>query len=374
MKKHLARGLAASLAALMPLSLAVHTASPASAAPVSAQDIAGNAQGAGLRWDKLPDTVVRDPKGHWLDNFDDLKSSGHNIRVATATSPAMGGMEIPLVIIGPKGKKLSETEGLPTLYLLNGADGGEGRANWIRQSDIIEYYGENLDANIVIPMSGAFSYYTDWVNEYSAAGYKPMWETFLSKELPQTLEKELRSNGKRAIAGMSMSATSSLNLAVHNPGFYDSVGSFSGCASTTQGLAPTFIDITLSRGNTSIDEMWGGANSETARYNDALLNADKLVNQPNLYVSNASGLVGEHDVLGSERINGNVPNALTIAVEGGVIEAATNGCTHDLDVKLRSLGKKDATFNFRNAGTHQWGYWQDDLRDYLPVLKKAFGN
>ena len=51
MKKHLARGLAASLAALMPLSLAVHTASPASAAPVSAQDIAGNAQGAGLRWD-----------------------------------------------------------------------------------------------------------------------------------------------------------------------------------------------------------------------------------------------------------------------------------------------------------------------------------
>src|SRR5699024_3229325 len=117
--------------------------------------------------------------------------------------------------------------------------------------------------------------------------YKPMWETFLTKELPQTIEEALKANGKRAIAGMSMSATSSLNLAAHNQGFYDSVGSFSGCASTTQGLAPTFIDITLSRGNTSIDEMWGGANSETARYNDALLNADKLVNQPNLYVSNA---------------------------------------------------------------------------------------
>ena len=374
MKKYLARGLAASLAALMPLSMAAHSASSASAAPVSAQAVAGNAKAEELRWDELPGTVNPSTNGRWVGKIKELKNAGHNVRFATATSPAMGGLEIPLVVIGPEGKKLDETAGLPTLYMLNGADGGEGRANWINQSDIVEYYGKNLNANVVIPMSGAFSYYTDWVNKYSKVGYKPMWETFLTKELPQTIEEALKANGKRAIAGMSMSATSSLNLAAHNPGFYDSVGSFSGCASTTQGLAPTFIDITLSRGNTSIDEMWGGANSETARYNDALLNADKLVNQPNLYVSNASGLVGEHDVLGSERINGNVPNALTIAVEGGVIEAATNGCTHDLDVKLRSLGKKDATFNFRNAGTHQWGYWQDDLRDYLPVLKKAFGN
>ena len=374
MKKYLARGLAASLAALMPLSMAAHSASSASAAPVSAQAVAGNAKAEELRWDELPGTVNPSTNGRWVGKIKELKNAGHNVRFATATSPAMGGLEIPLVVIGPEGKKLDETAGLPTLYMLNGADGGEGRANWINQSDIVEYYGKNLNANVVIPMSGAFSYYTDWVNKYSKVGYKPMWETFLTKELPQTIEEALKANGKRAIAGMSMSATSSLNLAAHNPGFYDSVGSFSGCASTTQGLAPTFIDITLSRGNTSIDEMWGGANSETARYNDALLNADKLVNQPNLYVSNASGLVGEHDVLGSERINGNVPNALTIAVEGGVIEAATNGCTHDLDVKLRSLGKKDATFNFRNTGTHQWGYWQDDLHDYLPVLKKAFGS
>ena len=79
-------------------------------------------------------------------------------------------------------------------------------------------------------------------------------------------------------------------------------------------------------------------------------------------------------MLSSDRVNGQLSSAMTVAVEGGVIEAATNGCTHDLDVKLRHLGKKDATFNFRNTGTHQWGYWQDDLRGYLPVLKRAFGN
>ena len=374
MKKYLARGLAASLAALMPLSMATHTASSASAAPVSAQAVAGNAKAAELYWDELPGTVNPSTNGRWVSKVKELKREGHNVTYAYATSPAMGGLEIPLVVIGPKGKKLRETAGLPTLYMLNGADGGEGRANWINQSDIIDYYGKNLNANIVIPMSGAFSYYTDWVSKYNKAGYKPMWETFLTKELPQTIEKELKANGKRAIAGMSMSATSSLNLAAHNQGFYDSVGSFSGCASTTKGLAPAFIGITLARGGTNVNEMWGGSHTPAALRDDALVNAKDLVKQPNLYVSNASGLVGKHDVLSSERVRGDLSAATTVAVEGGVIEAATNGCTHDLDVKLRSLGKKDATFNFRNTGTHQWGYWQDDLRDYLPVLNKAFGN
>ncbi|TYR15140.1 alpha/beta hydrolase [Corynebacterium urealyticum] len=374
MKKYLARGLAASLAALMPLSMATHTASSASAAPVSAQAVAGNAKAAELYWDELPGTVNPSTNGRWVSEVKKLKSTGHNVTYAYATSPAMGGLEIPLVVIGPKGKKLRETAGLPTLYMLNGADGGEGRANWINQSDIIDFYGKNLNANIVIPMSGAFSYYTDWVNKYSRADYKPMWETFLTKELPQTIEKELKANGKRAIAGMSMSATSSLNLAAHNQGFYDSVGSFSGCASTTKGLAPAFIGITLARGGTNVNEMWGGSHTPAALRDDALVNAKNLVKQPNLYVSNASGLVGKHDVLSSERVRGDLSAATTVAVEGGVIEAATNGCTHDLDVKLRFLGKKDATFNFRNTGTHQWGYWQDDLRDYLPVLNKAFGN
>src|SRR5699024_6106781 len=117
MKKHLARGLAASLAALMPLSMAAHTASSASAAPVSAQAVAGNAKATELYWDKLPGTVNPSENGRWVSKVEELKRAGHNVSYATATSPAMGGMEIPLVIIGPEGKKLGETAGLPTLYL-----------------------------------------------------------------------------------------------------------------------------------------------------------------------------------------------------------------------------------------------------------------
>ena len=63
MKKYLARGLAASLAVAMPLSMAAHTASSASAAPVSAQAVAGNAK---LYWDELPGTVNPSTNGLWV--------------------------------------------------------------------------------------------------------------------------------------------------------------------------------------------------------------------------------------------------------------------------------------------------------------------
>ena len=31
------------------------------------------------------------------------------------------------------------------------------------------------------------------------------------------------------------------------------------------------------------------------------------------------------------------------------------------------------TYNFRPQGTHQWGYWQDDLRDFWPIVTKGLG-
>ena len=78
MKKYLARGLAASLAALMPLSMATHTASSASAAPVSAQAVAGNAKAAELYWDELPGTVNPSTNGRWVNKVKELNPAGRH--------------------------------------------------------------------------------------------------------------------------------------------------------------------------------------------------------------------------------------------------------------------------------------------------------
>ncbi|MCX2162631.1 alpha/beta hydrolase [Corynebacterium auriscanis] len=308
-----------------------------------------------------------------------------NVFETTAYSPSMD-RNIPVVVIQPYDK--AKRKNAPTLYMLNGADGGEGAANWLAQSDVVTYYGGNrgnfknvdkspgIGANIVIPMAGKYSYYTDWqksVPQLQGGSKKPQkWETFLTKELPQSIEPFLGANGKRGIAGLSMAATSVLNLAQHNPGFYDTVGSFSGCAATTTGAAPDLINITLNRGGTSINDMWGGRNTALARYNDPQLNVAKLKNQKNMYISNGSGIAGPHDLLGSERVGKNSSASATVIVEGGVIEAATNWCTHEFRARTRALGIP-VTYNFRPTGTHQWGYWQDDMRDFWPVATKGLG-
>ena len=418
MKRTIFRATAAAMAVLAPIS-ATHFVAPA-------------AMAADQEADQEHDTVLSEQqtpyqpsdKTAWRSFIANYNKAGYdNVREISAYSEAMN-RYVPLVLIQPLDRE--KRVNAPTLYLLNGADGGEGRANWLAQTDIIEYYGGNegkrpdqkksvqqgykemtspgIGANVVIPMAGAFSYYSDWENQNTAlqgvgkggapAGKKQAWETFMTKELPAAIEafqvgdpeKEDEdgnvvaparapyniANSNKAIAGMSMTGTTSLLYAQHNEGMYKAVGSFSGCAATTSPLGSTFVNITLNRGGSSMNQMWGGTNTATARDNDALLNAGKLKGQENIYVSNGSGLAGKHDLPTSKRVNGNLSASGTVIVEGGVIEAATNGCTHDLKNRTDALGIP-VTYNFRPQGTHQWGYWQDDTRDFWPVLVKGLG-
>lgn len=292
-----------------------------------------------------------------------IQSYGSRVQEMWAYSPSMERL-IPLVVIK------APQEQAPTVYLLNGGDGGEGIANWVIQTDAIDFYLDK-NVNVVIPMSGKFSYYTDWVESNSTLGGKQYWETFLVKELPGPMEALLNANGKRSILGMSMSATTTLLYAQHYPGFYDAVGSFSGCAQTNDPLGRLSLWATLERGNATPEQMWGPVNSPYSLYNDALINAEKLRGTA-IYVSNASGMAGSWDLLTSPRIRGNSANSATSIIEGGIIEATTNMCTHNLKAKLDSY-RIPATFNFRPTGTHSWGYWQDDLRYSWPVIATAMG-
>lgn len=278
-----------------------------------------------------------------------------------AFSPSMQ-RDVPFVIIP------AHEANRPTIYLLNGADGGEGTANWIMQTNVIDFYREK-NVNVVIPMSGELSYYTDWVTEQPRLGGKQMWETFLTKELPGPMEKHLNSSNKRAIVGMSMSATTSLLYAQHNPGFYDAVGAYSGCASTSRGVSVAWIDEVLKRGGLNHTQMWGPLGTPTWHYNDALINAEKL-RGTEVYASNGSGMSGEYDMLSNPRVKSPIQQGVNKVVGGG-IEAATNQCTHDLKAKMDQLGIP-GDFKFRPTGTHSWGYWEEDMHTSWPTYERAF--
>ncbi|MDK8478639.1 alpha/beta hydrolase family protein [Corynebacterium pseudodiphtheriticum] len=302
-----------------------------------------------------------------------IAEKGNRVQEVTVYSPSMD-RKIPVVTI-----KADESAGpRPTLYLLNGAGGGEQSANWIVQTDAVDFYLEK-NINVVIPMRGAFSYYTDWNETPTGSKYlqgPQKWETFLINELPGPIENYLGANGKRGIAGMSMSATSSLLLAAHNPGMFDATGSFSGCAETNSPMGRAAVGLTVNRGGAHPDQVWGPMGSQRALENDALLQAEFLRGTA-IYVSNATGLIGERETAEGLRAQGIPEQALSanqanLAIAGGGIEAVTNACTHRFVAKLNHLGIP-VHHHKPAVGTHTWSYWQDDLRTSWPTFANAFG-
>ncbi|RVW10603.1 esterase family protein [Prescottella agglutinans] len=307
-------------------------------------------------------TAAADVSGAYL--VDTTKNSDRKVTISVF-SPAMG-RNIPLEVILPA----DTSEPRPTLYLLNGAGGGEDSATWQRRTDVMDFF-EDKNVNVVTPLEGAFSYYTDWQKDDPKLG-RQKWQTFLLEELPPVIDKEFGTNKVQSVAAISMTATSVLNLAIAKPGFYRAVGSYSGCAETSTLIGQNAIQIVTGiRGGADITNMWGPLDGPGWVENDPVVNAEKL-RGTELYITTASGLPGPHETLDGPGIDGQ-PNVLADRVMGGgVIELVTNYCTRNLANRLADL-QIPATFDFKPTGTHTWGYWQDDLHNSWPVIARSMG-
>ena len=316
----------------------------------------------------------------WVEQVDHNNVLSYNVY-----SPSMR-RDIPVAVIPATDRAGERVSGAPTLYLLNGAGGAEQNQDWLTLHTTKDYF-KGKRVNVVIPQAGAFSYYTDWVAPNVRSMYlngPQKWETFLTRELPGPIERILGANRNRAIAGFSMSGTSALVLPEHNPGMYKAAASFSGCAATSTPAGYNFARLTVNRASSVPDfktvtpeMMWGPMGGKYNRWNDALLNAEKL-RGTKLYVSSGTGLAGRPDQV-SYLLGIGAPEpaahlgAATLQIEGGVIEAAINSCTHDLKAKLDGL-KIPAHFELRNVGTHSWPYWRDDLdKAWRTTIAPALG-
>lgn len=259
----------------------------------------------------------------------------------------------------------------PTVYLLNGAGGGVDGMDWYTQTDVVSFFADK-NVNVVTPVGGAYSYYTDWQHDDRVLG-RNKWETFLTRELPPLVDQLLKTNGRNVIAGISMAATSVLNLAAHNPGLFRAVGSYSGCASTTDPLGRAYVKTVVSMAlGTDVKNMWGPDGDPDWVRNDAVVNADKLRGTA-LYISNGSGLAGASDTFDGTNPNGPGFVLLNQMVVGGAIEVATGDCTRRLKSALEKLDIP-AHFELRERGTHSWGYWQDDLHNSWPMFEQALAD
>ncbi|MFF0813983.1 alpha/beta hydrolase [Rhodococcus sp. NPDC003318] len=294
--------------------------------------------------------------GSVLDHVDEVGDRQLNMYVYSAAMEKV----VLLEVIRPADPSVPR----PTLYLLNGAGGGEDTATWQAKTDVVDFFAHE-NVNVVIPVGGAYSYYTDWQRSDPVLGLNK-WTTFLTEELPPIVDATLGTTGVNAIAGLSMSGTSVLSLAQAAPTLYRAVGAFSGCAETSTPPGRDYVNFVVGFRGGDVANMWGPPDSPDWVANDPVVNAEKL-RGVDLYITNGTGLPGPHETLAGPDVDGDVGVLANQVIVGGVIEAGTNQCTHRLADRLGELGIP-ATYDFRPTGTHSWGYWQDDLHNFWPMI------
>jgi diacylglycerol O-acyltransferase / trehalose O-mycolyltransferase len=299
--------------------------------------------------------------GSVLDHINKIDDRQWTMHVYSAAMEKM----IELEVIRPADTSMPR----PTLYLLNGAGGGEQSVTWRTMTDADDFFADK-NVNVVIPIGGAYSYYTDWRNPDPVLGVSK-WTTFFTEELPPIVDAALGTTGVNAIAGLSMAGTSVLSLAESAPSLYRAVGAYSGCAETSTAPGRSYVTFVVSVRGGDVANMWGLPDDPAWVANDPVVNAEKL-RGIKLYVSNGSGLPGHHDTLNGPDVNGDVGVLANQVIAGGIIEAGTNQCMYRLADRLSVLGIP-ATFDFKPTGTHSWGYWQDDLHNSWPMIADAIG-
>lgn len=259
----------------------------------------------------------------------------------------------------------------PALYLVNGAGGGTDLATWWHNTDVGDFLATK-DVNIIMPVGGAWAYYTDWKREDPVLGLNK-WHTFFLEELPPLVDAALGTNGLNAIAANSMTATAVLQMAEMKPGLYKSVAGYSGCAQISDPIGKQFVKLVVETwGGGDTRNMYGPDDDPAWVENDPVVNAERL-RGTQLFISTGSGLPGMHDTMNSPfTLDKNPLGLANQLVVGGVIEVATNWCTHNLQDRLDEL-QIPATFEFAPEGTHSWGYWQDAFYRSWPILASGLG-
>ncbi|WP_459546230.1 alpha/beta hydrolase [Nocardia sp. X0981] len=253
----------------------------------------------------------------------------------------------------------------PTLYLLDGVDGGP-TSGWLTRGGAAEFFADK-PVDVVLTTGGTASMYADWLRVDAALGLN-RWETFLTEELPPVVEKYLGSTGTRAIAGVSMGAQAAMMLTQRHQGFYRGVAGLSGCYSTADQLGRAVTIMTVASRGGNPENLFGPPASPEWPAHDSLLGAERL-RGTRIYVSVANGAPSGAALMSI----GDGPEILAVLLGGGsLLEAGARLCTERLAARLDELGIP-AVIDFLPEGMHAWPDFEVQLRRSWPTLSSALG-
>lgn len=247
----------------------------------------------------------------------------------------------------------------PEVWALDGLRAVDTENGWTIHTNIETFYADK-NVNVILPVGGEASFYTDW--EGPAAGKNYKWESFLLNELPAVLQNGYRSNGQRAITGLSMGGTAAMNLAQHRPDMFNFVGSFSGYLDTTSFGMPEMISGALVEGGGyEVNNMWGRPINQRWIDNDPKLGIEALKGKT-VYVSAGNGV----DDFGKP---GSVATGPSNEAGKG-LEVASRMTTQTFVDRANKAGVP-VIAQFRPSGVHNWPYWQFEMGQAWPHMADA---
>lgn len=262
-------------------------------------------------------------------------------------SPSMNKVVVNDVFKAPK-------SGAPTLYLLPGIDGGDdldgprppGTKSWFGMTDIQGFFADK-NVNVVSPLGGAFSWYTNWVNDGSK-----QYQTYMTQELPPLINAQYKANGRNAVGGLSSTGGTAIDYAVQAPGVYRAVGSYSGFPSSSDPDEMQDISLTLSGGGASAEAMWGPFGSPDWVAHDPSKNVTKLKGVA-VYAAASGGPQGEVDRL---------PDGFGNNFAGGFIEGKVADSTKRFADAAAAAGVP-IHYVVRPEGSHTWGLFESEMQE-----------
>ncbi|MFT3660506.1 MAG: alpha/beta hydrolase-fold protein [Gordonia sp. (in: high G+C Gram-positive bacteria)] len=250
----------------------------------------------------------------------------------------------------------------PQLYTLDGLRAQDDQNGWIINTDIESFYRDK-NVNVVLPVGGESSFYTDWKQPDRGKNYQ--WETFLMRELPLILEGQWRSTDVRGVQGLSMGGTAAMMLAVRTPGFFRFAASYSGILQLTSYGMPQAIQFALrDGGGYDAMKMFGEPSDPAWAEHDPYVLADRL-RGTSLYISSGNGVIGPHDR------PSDIP-LLATNYSGVGLEALSRTTSQQFATKLAKAGIP-AQAVYRPSGTHTWPYWEFEMKQSWPQIASALG-
>lgn len=240
-----------------------------------------------------------------------------------------------------------------TVILLDGMRAQYDYNGWEINTNVQEMVKSGV--NVVEPIGGPASFYTDWdaPSNFNGQKYRYRWNCAITKSLVGALDKRgfrVGASKRYAIMGLSMGGNAALVIGAQNRQHFDRAGSLSGynflsAPGMRTALRLAMFDVDPKPWN--IDAMWGPPWSIRWFQNDPFWNIGNMRGMK-IFVGSGNGLFGKYNAL---------PNVFDDLFKGSTLELLA--FTQSKAFEAAAFVQGVPLMTYYANGTHAWGYWQD---------------